>query len=208
MSSFLTRSQAGSLALPGTAGSGDLVALLMQCATNRGARAPANPLPSIQASWTHHSRDVQDIILVTGDHFAELKKALEQAYGAPDPKLFPFEVPPAGNQRILTYPPQQCGVVLSVTGDSKQTIVTVMGGVPVMGKDNPIQPSKEELQEAAKHVWLKLKIFGVLIGIFGICVVAFFSVAAYRSFGIPGLVIVAVIVAIILWLLTRLFLLV
>jgi hypothetical protein len=115
--------QGGGLSLSGTAGSGDLVALVMNCATNRGGRVPTNVLASVQASWTHQSRDAEDIIVVTGDHFAEVRKALEQAYGAPDPRLGSMGV--AGG--ALTYSPQQCGVVLNLTDASGQTVVCVMG---------------------------------------------------------------------------------
>ena len=116
--------------MSGTNGSGDLVALVMQCATIRGGHAPSNTLPPVQASWTHQSRDVEDIILVTGDHFAEVQKALEEAYGAPDPKLGSLGVAPAGVDRALTYSPQQCGVVLNLTDASGQTVVCVIGKKP------------------------------------------------------------------------------
>jgi hypothetical protein len=132
MFSFLTAllgcsKQGGGLSLSGAAGSGDLVPLVVQCATNRGGHIPTNALPSVQASWTHQSRDIQDIILVGGDHFAAVQQALEQAYGSPDSKLGSSGVAPVGNGRALTYSPQQCGVVLNLTADSKQTIVSVMG---------------------------------------------------------------------------------
>ena len=119
--------QSGSLSLSGASGSGDLVPLVMQCATSRGAHAATNALPAIQASWTHQSRDMQDIILVPGDHFAEVQKVLQQIYGAPDTKLGSSAVAPVGSGRALTYSPQQCGVVLNLTADSTQTIVSVMG---------------------------------------------------------------------------------
>jgi len=64
---------------------------------------------------------------VSGGHFTEMRKALEQAYGAPDTKLGSSAVAPVGSGRALTYSPQQCGVVLNLTADSRQTIVSVMG---------------------------------------------------------------------------------
>jgi|SRR5215469_4942674 len=115
--------QGGSLSLSGTAGSGDLATFVMNCASNRGARVPANALPSIQASWTYQSRVAEDIILVTSDHFAEMEKVLEQAYGVPDPKLGSL----VDSGRAVTYSPQQCGIVLNLTADSSQTVVCVMG---------------------------------------------------------------------------------
>ena len=133
MFSFLTAllggcsKQGGGLSLPGASGSGDLVPLVVQCATNRGGHMPTNALPSVQGNWTHHSRDMQDIILVSGDHFAEVQKVLEQAYGAPDTNLGSAAVAPVGSGRALTYSPQQCGVVLNLTADSRQTIILLMG---------------------------------------------------------------------------------
>jgi len=119
--------QDGSLGLSGTGGSGNLVPLVVLCATNRGGYVPAGPLPAVQASWTHQSRDLQDIILVSGDHFAAVQEVLEKAYGPPDGKLGSSGPAPLGPGKALTYSAQQCGVVLNLTGDSKQTIVTVMG---------------------------------------------------------------------------------
>ena len=132
MFSFLTAllggcSKQSGLSLSGASGSGDLVPVVMQCAVSRGGHATANALPVVLASWTHQSRELQDIVLVSGDHFAEIQKVLEQAYGAPDSKLGSSAVAPVGSGRALTYSPQQCGVVLNLTADSRQTIVSVMG---------------------------------------------------------------------------------
>jgi len=119
--------QGGGLILAGANGSGDLVPLVMQCATNRGAYPATNTLPAILADWTHQSRDIQDIILVSGDHFTEVQKVLEQLYGAPNPTLGSSAVAPVGIGKALTYSPKQCGVVLNLTGYQAQTIVSVMG---------------------------------------------------------------------------------
>jgi hypothetical protein len=69
--------------------------------------------------------------------------------------------------------------------------------------DSERQHSDDELQERAKHVWLKVKIFGVLVGVFALFAISFFTVAAYRSFGGIGVVIVTVILIAVLWLLSR-----
>src|SRR5512133_735016 len=132
MSSFLAAllggcSKQNGLSLAGTEGSGDLVSLAMQCAASRGGHASTNTLPVVQANWTHQSREIQDVILVDGDHFAEIQKVLEQAFGAPDTKLGSSTVAPVGAGRSLTYSPQQIGVVLNLTADSRQTVVSVMG---------------------------------------------------------------------------------
>lgn len=111
--------------LPVTKGSGDLAQLVMQCATNRGGRVTTNTLPVVQASWARQSREVQDILVVDGDHFAEVQKRLEQVYGKPDAGI--SSSAPIGNGRSLTYTPQLIGVVLNLISDSRQTIVSVIG---------------------------------------------------------------------------------
>ena len=100
---------------------------VMQCVTNRGGLVATNTLPVVNAAWTYQSRDIQDIFLVSGDRFDEVRIVLEQAYGAPDPESGSSAVAPVGNGRALTYSPQQCGVVLNLTAASQQTIVSVMG---------------------------------------------------------------------------------
>ena len=117
------------LSIAGVKASGDITAFVLQCATNRGAHVPAVTIPSIQAEWTHQSRDVEDIILTSGDHFSELKAALEQAYGKPDPALGSSIQKPAGGGEWVLYSPQQIGVALGLTGAGvpKQTIITILG---------------------------------------------------------------------------------
>ena len=109
--------------------SGDITAFVLQCATNRGAHVPTVTLPSIQAEWTHQSRPMEDIIQTSGDHFSELKSALEQAYGKPDPALGSSIQRPAGGGEWVMYSPQQVGVALGLTGAGvpKQTIITILG---------------------------------------------------------------------------------
>ena len=71
-------------------------------------------------------------------------------------------------------------------------------------EDDQQRPSQEELQDAARAVWRKIKVFGALIALFAVAVTIFFGVSAYRGFGIVGIVLVALIVTIVLWLLTKL----
>jgi hypothetical protein len=111
--------------LPGIKASGDLARSVIQCATSRGAQVTTNTLPVIQVSWVRQSPGFQDIIVVDGDYFTELQKLLEQTYGPPDTTI--RSSVPVGNGRSVIYTPQQIGVVLNLTADSKQTIVSVIG---------------------------------------------------------------------------------
>jgi len=110
---------------PGIKGSGNLVQWMMQCATNRGGHLTTNVLPVIEANWVHHSRENQDLVVVEGDHFTEVQKSLELAYGSPDNEIR-SPTPPERSPSLI-YTPKQIGVVLSVTADSAQTIVSVIG---------------------------------------------------------------------------------
>jgi hypothetical protein len=105
--------------------SGDISQLVTQCATNRGGYMTTNTLPVIQASWIRQSRTNQDIIVVDGDRFTELQTLLEQVYGKPNVGI--NSSAPIVNDRSLTYSPGQTGVVLNLSGDSTETIVSVMG---------------------------------------------------------------------------------
>jgi hypothetical protein len=116
-------SKGNNLTQSGSQLSGDLATLVLQCATNRGGRLPGVTPPAIHAQWTLRSLPMQDIIVISGDHFSEVQAFLQQVYGAPDPRL----VRAVGNGQSITYTPQQTGVVLNLTGDGKQTIVSVMG---------------------------------------------------------------------------------
>ncbi len=119
-------SKQGGLNLSGAKGSGDLMPMMMQCITNRGGTGITNALPVIQTTWTYQERDVEDIILADGDHFAEVQKILEQAYGAPNKELGSLPISLLSGQ-LIVYSPRQAGVMLELAGSSSQTIVTVMG---------------------------------------------------------------------------------
>jgi hypothetical protein len=111
--------------IPFIKGSDDISRLVTQCVTNRGGYVTTNAVPVIQANWIYQPRTNQDIIVVDGDRFTELQTVLEQAYGRPDAGI--NSSTSIGNSRSLTYSPGQIGVVLNLTGDSTQTIVSVMG---------------------------------------------------------------------------------
>lgn len=108
--------------VPVTRGSGDFAQVVTQCATNRGGRLITNALPVLQAGWVRQSRPFQDIIVVDGDHFAEVQSALEQTCGKPDPGISGSDA----NARWVTYTPDQIGVLLNLTGTRWRTIVSVV----------------------------------------------------------------------------------
>ena len=110
--------------LPVMTSSGDLAQLVTQYVTNRSGRVTTNALPVVQASWVRQSRPTQDIIVVDDDHFTEVKKFLEQAYGKPDAVI--SSAAPDLNGHSLTYIPAQVGVVLNLTGGLGMTIVSVI----------------------------------------------------------------------------------
>ena len=111
--------------LPGTKTSGDLVPFVMRCATRRGAYVTTNTLPVIQASWIQGSKEDKDIIFVDGDHFSEVQKFLERAYGAPNIGLNSATFGRLRANRLLIYNLPQVGVVLELTANSTMTVVTV-----------------------------------------------------------------------------------
>src|SRR6478736_1317960 len=56
-------------------------------------------------------------------------------------------------------------------------------------------PSDPELQAAARQVMQKIIIFGILALVGAVVVAGFAMYGAYRKFGVPGLVVVGIIVA-------------
>lgn len=109
-----------------TKGSGDLALLVTQCAANRGGQISTNPLPVIQANWIRQSRATLDIIVVDGDHFAEIQRLLELACNKPGTGIVP-SAGAGGNGHSLTYTPDQIGVLLNLTvAWRKETIVSIM----------------------------------------------------------------------------------
>jgi hypothetical protein len=118
--------------------SGDLVPAMMTCIANEGGYKPPADLPSIQAKWTQLSVKGCDMLTVSGDHISEIGNVLAAAFGAPDPRLGsiavapvrvlsgPHKGEPVGNMRMLMFGARQCGVVLTVEGDSKETKVLIM----------------------------------------------------------------------------------
>ena len=105
--------------------SGDLARLIIGYATSRGGHVVTNRPTVLRTSWICQSREAQDIIVLDGDYFTEVQRFLEQTYGAPETTI--RSSTPVGNGRSVTYTPQQIGVVVNLTADSTQTIVSVIG---------------------------------------------------------------------------------
>jgi hypothetical protein len=57
------------------------------------------------------------------------------------------------------------------------------------------QPSDAELQVAARQVWHKLIVFGILALVGAVVVAGFALYGAYRKFGVAGAVVVGIIIA-------------
>jgi hypothetical protein len=112
--------------LPMMKGSGDLARLITLCATNRGGHITTNALPVVSASWIRQSRPNQDVIVVRGDHFAEVQKLLELSCSTPGLGIASSEDP---NGHSITYAPDQIGVVLNLTivPFEDETIVSIIG---------------------------------------------------------------------------------
>ena len=107
-------------------GSSDLARTIVEYATSRGGTAVTNPIPLMQAGWLQKSQDKLDVIAVDGDHFAEMENILRQAYGPPDATL--HSSAPIGNGRSLCYSPHQIGVLLNLSADLQETVVTLIAG--------------------------------------------------------------------------------
>jgi hypothetical protein len=112
----------------GTKGSGDLVAFVLQCATGRGGLPATNDLPTIQAEWTVKANLVEDVIFVPGDHYDEIQAFLTRAFGELDRSKGSFTVTTnSSGIRSGFYHLQQAGLGLQFTGDSKQTVICILG---------------------------------------------------------------------------------
>jgi hypothetical protein len=112
-------------------GTNDSVGLVMQCLTNRGGHVSTNKVPAMAMNWMRYSRDSLDVIVGSQYRFDEWQKLLEQAYGPPNPKHRSdgLVIPdmPIGNGRLLVYTPQQLGVMLVVSSNWKETIISIIG---------------------------------------------------------------------------------
>lgn len=109
-----------------TKGSGDFGPLVTQCVMTLGGHPTTNnTLPTFQANWFQLSQINLEVIILNGDRFTQVQALLTQAYGAPDNGIRSHT--PIGNARSLTYTPLQAGVVLALTGNSEQTILSVIG---------------------------------------------------------------------------------
>jgi hypothetical protein len=65
----------------------------------------------------------------------------------------------------------------------------------VTGTNAVQRPSDAELQAAARQVWHKLIVFGILALVGALVVAAFALYGAYRKFGVTGAVVVGIIIA-------------
>jgi hypothetical protein len=117
----------GGLSLTGTPCSGDLGSFVAQCITNRGGRPVSTNLPAIPVQWTYQFRPVEDIVLVAGDHFSEVRSFLKNAYGEPDSSAASSPFHPMGLGQSGWYGPKQIGVTLNLTGDARQTVICILG---------------------------------------------------------------------------------
>jgi hypothetical protein len=120
--------------LPGPKSSGNLVPFVMRCATARGAYATTNLLPVINVEWMYMWKENVDTIVMAGDHFSEIQKFLEQAYGVPDTHLGSSAAAPIRASRFLGYSPQQIGVRLGLTANKYSTHVQVITEPAVIPK--------------------------------------------------------------------------
>lgn len=112
-------------------GFGNLAPVLMQSATNRGGRTTTHALAVVQAKWIRGSRPNGDIFVLDGDHFEEVQKLLEQAYGKPDAGIHSSSSS-GGDCRSIYYTPAQTGVFLNLASTWDDTTI-----VSIIGQQNP-----------------------------------------------------------------------
>jgi hypothetical protein len=114
--------------VPGTKGSGDLVAFVLKCASNRGGHPVTGNIPSIQAEWTLQANLVEDMIFVPGDHIDGIQSFLTRAFGKLDPGKGSLVLTTnKWGVRSGDYSVQQTGVSLQYTGDRTQTVICIIG---------------------------------------------------------------------------------
>jgi len=107
-------------------GSGDFVQRLFRCMTNHGSYPTTNNLlPVLQATWLQFSQTNLEVIVVEGNYFMKVKELLDQSYDAPDDEI--RSSAPVGNAQSLTYTPRHTSVVINLTGNGAQTILSVIG---------------------------------------------------------------------------------
>jgi len=96
--------------------SGDFGAFLQQELVNRGARIATTPtLPPIDARWSFSRDEYGFVAFVYGEHFAELDKWLQQAFGKP--KISEERNLKGQPQRV--YDPKVIGVALLCVRESQ-----------------------------------------------------------------------------------------
>jgi hypothetical protein len=109
----------------GERGSGDLAQIVLESARSRGGHGTTNTIAPVKTTWVRASVEVLDIIILDGDRFEEIQGLLQQAYGKPDSSC--RSSAPVGNGRSLCYTPEQVGLILTLTADSRQTIISLIG---------------------------------------------------------------------------------
>jgi hypothetical protein len=109
--------------------SGDLVPFVLKCVTGRGASPIATTFPEVQAQWACESKPSADNIIVSGHRFAEILVFLKQAFGEPDRCLDSQPNAAAGDfeRHQAIYGVNRIGVGLILAGDSKDTLICIIG---------------------------------------------------------------------------------
>jgi hypothetical protein len=131
MAEFIAFPKDGIMTLQGTKETGNFAARIIQCATSRGGQTPKSSPPTILADWTYSYHTLQDLLLIPENRFTEMRSFLEQIYG--EPNLFLGSQPSRELQgctilsQSVSYARLQIGVALSLFGDSKQTLVKIIG---------------------------------------------------------------------------------
>jgi hypothetical protein len=109
----------GGVSIAGTRCVGDLGSFVVQCITNRGGLTISTNLSPVKVQWTYQFRPNEDIVVVAGDHFSEVRSFLRQACGEPDPN--------SGSANSVWYRPKEIGVGLNLTGAANQTVICILG---------------------------------------------------------------------------------
>jgi hypothetical protein len=109
--------------------SGDLVPFVLKCVTARGASPITNGLPELQAQWICQSEPTGDTVIISGSRFDEVQAFLKTAFGEPDRSLGSSPVSSAGGfeRRQAIYSVNRIGVGLILAGDSKNTMICIIG---------------------------------------------------------------------------------
>ena len=99
-------------------------------------------------------------------------------------------------QKLVVVLLSVAGLCLAFRASATETNLVETNQVSsgIAGTNAAQRPSDPELQAAAQEVWHKIILFGVLGLVGGIVVTGFAVYGAYRKFGIPGAIIVGIVV--------------